>query len=104
MAEDYITAQQEDDYEQNNLCFLLREAAIHIINGMSEYSAINHVKQIAYLRSEAEQSGNVIKDGDGFIECYLESELSPPSDEGMNKAQIYAIHKKLCESEGVDFK
>lgn len=103
MSPDYITEQQEEEYEESNKCYLLREAAIHVINGMDRKSAIEHVYEIGFLRSEAEQSGNVVLDEEGYVESYLKSELDSPSTEGMNKFQIDAIHKELCESEGVSF-
>ena len=103
MAMDYITEKQENKYQEYKQSSLLREAAIHVITGMSRVSAIEHVNEINYLREEAERVENVVRDEDGFVECYLESELNPPSEKGINKYQIDAIHKGLCESEGVEF-
>ncbi|MBL8501666.1 MAG: hypothetical protein LZF63_13060 [Nitrosomonas sp.] len=104
MSQDYITAQQEEEYKESNRRYLLWEAAIHVINGMDRESAKEHVYEIDFLRSEAEQSDNVMRDEEGYVESYLESKLNPPSTEGMNKSQIATIHKELCESEGVPFK
>jgi hypothetical protein len=103
MSPDYITEQQEEEYEESNKSHLLREAAIHVIKGMDRKSAIKHAYEIGFSRSEAEQSGNVVLDKEGYVESYLESELNPPSTEGMNKFQIDTIHKELCDSEGVPF-
>jgi hypothetical protein len=104
MSPDYIIEQQEEEYEESNKYRLLWEAAIHVINGMNRESAIKHVYKIDFLRSEAEQSDNVVRDEEGYVESYLESKLNPPSTAGMYKSQIDAIHKELCASEGVSFK
>jgi hypothetical protein len=103
MSPDYITEEQEKEYEESNKRYLLREAAIHVIKGMDRKSAIEHVNEIAFLRTKAGQSGNVVLDENGHVESYLESELVSPSTEGMNKFQIDAIHKELCEYEGLSF-
>ena len=104
MSHDYITEQQEDEYDENHKFYLLKEAAIHVANGMDRQGAIKHVLEIDSLRSEAQISGDVILDDNGFVEEYLESELNTPCTEGMNKAQIDAIHKELCEQECVSLR
>jgi hypothetical protein len=52
MAEDYRTQEQETDCEEAKQQSLLMEAAIHISNGMPRKTAINHVREIDWLRSE----------------------------------------------------
>ncbi|TRW90668.1 hypothetical protein [Candidatus Methylobacter oryzae] len=95
MTADYITEEQEDEYKGEVQDSLLREVAVHMLHGMTEKSAIQHVTEVAHRRQKAEQSDNVIKDEDGFVENYLESELEPPNENGLNKSQINAIYQKL---------
>lgn len=98
MASDYITEQQEEEHREAVRVALMREAAAHIINGMSESAAVAHVEEIHDRRMDAEASDNCIKDEDGFVESYLETELEPPSTEGKNPKQIYAIQQKLLQN------
>lgn len=97
MVADYITEQMEEDVREAKRVQKMREAAIQIINGSGEKAAVDHVNKIEYLRDEAVRAGNVIKDEDGYVDSYLESELNPPSSEGLNEQQIYAIQQKLLE-------
>ncbi|EHU9446903.1 hypothetical protein KZY42_004406 [Vibrio vulnificus] len=97
MAADYITEQMEEDDREAMRIQKMREAAIHIINGSGEKAAVDHVNEVEYLRDEAVREGNVIEDEDGYVDSYLDSELNPPSSEGLNEQQIYAIQQKLLE-------
>lgn len=97
MMKDYITEQQEENYLESVRTELMREAAIHIIDGMAEHAAIAHVEQVHALRMEAEASDNCIRDEEGFVVSYLESELEPPSIDGKNPKQVYAIQQKLLQ-------
>lgn len=101
MPEDFRMQEQEAEFEEIKQRSLLKEAAIHIINGTPRAAAVRHVQQIDYLRSEAERRDEVVRDADGFVELYLESELEPPKSKDLNKAQIKAIHRELCETEGI---
>ncbi|MBU3823233.1 MAG: hypothetical protein H9917_00190 [Candidatus Oceanisphaera merdipullorum] len=99
MASDYITEQKEEEEHRETVRIeLMREAAIHIIDGMPESSAMAHVEEVHALRMEAEVSDSCIRDEEGFVESYLESELEPPSTEGKNPKQIYAIQQKLLQN------
>lgn len=102
MAEDYKTQEQEAEFDEEKLRSLILEAATHVINGIPRHTAINYVKEIDARRSEAERRGEVVKDENGFVESYLDSELEPPSTEGINEAQIKAIYFELCATEGID--
>lgn len=97
MASDYITEQMEEDYRETMRVQKMREAAIHIINGLGEKAAVDYVDRVEYLREEAAREGHVIKDEDGYVDSYLESELNPPSSEGFDEKQIYRIQQKLLE-------
>lgn len=97
MAADYIIKQMEEEHCQAMRVQKMREAAIHIINGFGEKAAIDHVDEVEYLREEAAREGHVIRDEDGYVDSYLESELNPPSSERLNEKQIYAIQQKLLE-------
>ncbi len=101
MVSDYLIDQDERDYEEAMQRCLIREAAVHVINGMDRASAIGHVKEIGDLRSAAEESENVVRDEDGNVESYLESKLEPPSEEGIKQSQIEAIYRELCDKEGI---
>ncbi len=65
--------------------------------GSGEKAAVDHVNEVEYSRNEAVRQGHVIEDEDGYVDSYLESELNPPSSEGLNEKQIYAIQQKLLE-------
>ncbi len=97
MASDHITKQQEEEHREAVRAELMREAAVHIIDGMPESSAIAHVEEVHALRLDAEASGNCTRDENGFVKGYLESGLEPPSTEGKNSKQIYAIQQKLLQ-------
>ena len=98
MAADYIIEQMEEEYRENVFEENMREAAIHIIKGMSEVEAISHVEQIQYLREDAKIKGEIIEHGDGNFDSYMDDELNFPSIENFNSKQIYAIQQKLLES------
>ena len=95
MASDYITEQMEEEHREAVHVENMREAAIHIIGGMSEDSAISHVENIQWRREDAKAKGEVIEDENGYVDGYLDSELTPPSAQGLNTKQVYAIQQKL---------
>ena len=97
MAADYIIEQMEDEYRQAVHEENMREAAILIINGMSENDAVSDVENTQLCREDAKAKGEIIEDENGFVDSYLNSELDTPSSEGLNPKQIYAIQKKLLE-------
>ena len=99
MSADYIIQAQEDECREAVQKNLLREVAVHIACGMPEKASIDHVTKVAYLRKEAEQSDNVFRDGDGFVDRYIESELEPPSEKELNKYQIDAIYQRLVNKD-----
>ncbi len=101
MAKGYRTQEQETDCEVAKQQNLLMEAAIHVSNGMPRNTAINHVREIDWLRSEAERCNEVIRDEHGFVVGYINSELDPPSSAG-KESQIRAIYLELCALEGVN--
>ncbi len=99
MSADYIIEEQEDEYREAVQKSLLREVAVHIASGMSEKASIDHVTEVAYLQKEAEQSYNVSRDKEGFVDSYLESELEPPNEKELNKHQIDAIYQRLVNKD-----
>ena len=101
MPEDFRTQEQEAEIEEIKQRSLLREAAIHVINGMTRDDAVRHIQEKDYLRSEAESREQVVRDEDGMVESYLDSELEPPTSKGLNDEQINAIHRDLCADEGI---
>ena len=101
MSADYIIEQQEQECREENERHFIREVAIHVIKGMARNSAIEHVKQINYLRSEAELKNHVIRNVEGHVTGYLESGLMYPDTNNIKESQIYAIYLELCDSEGI---
>ena len=97
MAADYIIEQQEEEQREAVIDAKATDAAIHIINGMTESEALAHVEEAHYLREDAERTDHCIRDEDGYVESYLDSEIERPSAQGLNPKQIYAIKLKIIE-------
>lgn len=97
MTRDYKTQEQEDAFKEEKRQILEHEIAVHISKGMSREDAGKHVKEVDLQRSEAERCGEVIRDEDGFVKNYLNSDLEPPSTKGISIPQIYAISRAIGE-------
>jgi len=97
MAPGYITEQQEEEQREALIDAQATDAAIHIINGMTESGALARVEGVHHLREEAEATDHCIRDEDGYVESYLDSAIERPSSQGLNPKQIYAIKHKIIE-------
>ncbi|MGI9946374.1 hypothetical protein [Vibrio hyugaensis] len=97
MASDYITEHMEEEHREAQFKENMRQAAIHIINGMAESDAITHMENIQWRRDDAEAKNEYIEDENGNIDHYMDAELNTPSSNALNSKQIYAIQQKLLE-------
>jgi hypothetical protein len=96
---DYILSEQFEEIEEAKEKEFLYEVAMHISNGMSRENAKEHVRQLDYLRSEAEKKGNAFLDENGFVIGYAESALNEPSIPIERRKQVHAIYQDLLKSE-----
>ena len=97
MLDDYKTERMEAEWHQKARERKAREAAIHILNGMDEKSAVTRVENDEAEREDAVAKNEYIPDEDDGVANYSNSELDPLSDAGMNQKQIDAVQRRLLE-------
>ena len=104
MTKDQHLEDQMQEAEEQQERNILRTAAIYvIIDRMSRTDAVKKARELELLQREAEENYEAIISGENgeIIEGYLDSDLNDPDEKNLNKYQIKAIYKELCEAEGI---
>lgn len=88
------------DFERSAI---LKEAAeLMEVKGLAKDEAIGVAEQLADKRADAEESGQVVLDGQGNAVSYHDSALNPEPVPASQRETVSRTYQKLCENEGVE--
>ena len=92
------------DYEEWAESYLIHEAATYVLGWkMGRDEAIKFVYELREKREQAVCTDEVIRDEDGSVDSYIDSELNLASTHGINSDQLVAVHMQLCEVVGIPY-
>ena len=82
---------------------VLQEAAVQVVlKGLSESKAVSVAERLSAQRRDAEQSGQVATDEQGYAVSYHDASLNPdPVPESQLEA-VDTVYRELCEKEGFE--
>ncbi|MCB4797138.1 hypothetical protein LGR51_21885 [Pseudomonas sp. NP21570] len=81
---------------------VLIEAAFYEAAGSGRMEAFHKAGDQVTAQLEAERTGEVVLDEEGYVESYYEDELNGPNLSATNRFEAARIYHELCDERGVE--